>query len=217
MKKDLSKSYTWYSKDWGNNRTIFRLTLAQRGLYRELLDLAYAKNNLVKIDMELWADFYNSTLNEIEEIFEHLQSKGLVQKKGNNYTIPSVKKRLDAINFGSLGGRQRVENQYDSTDPSRPPSRGGSRGGSRPPSTQYKDKHKDKGKESIPTFEEFQEYSQLHKPNVSLNDLKLKYEAWKEAGWKAGKELRPIKNWKTTILNTLKYLDDEKTNERRFG
>ena len=38
--------------------------------------------------------------------------------------------------------------------------------------------------------------------------LDLKYQAWKENGWKNGNG-KKIKNWKTTLLNTLPYLKEK--------
>lgn len=60
----------------------------------------------------------------------------------------------------------------------------------------------------VPSFQEFKEYALTHK-SVSEQELKLKYEAWKVNGWKTGgKNPRKIKNWKTTLLNSLKYMDE---------
>ena len=35
----------------------------------------------------------------------------------------------------------------------------------------------------------------------------MKYEAWKVAGWKNGNG-DPIRNWKSSLLNTLKYIQE---------
>ena len=60
----------------------------------------------------------------------------------------------------------------------------------------------------IPEFEEFKEYA-IHKKNdVDLIALDLKYQAWKENGWKNGNG-KKIKNWKSTLLNTLPYLKEK--------
>lgn len=60
---------------------------------------------------------------------------------------------------------------------------------------------------TIPDFLEFKEYAIEKKPNVCLESLKLKYESWKENKWQTGGEKsRKIKNWKSTLLNTLPHL-----------
>jgi hypothetical protein len=61
----------------------------------------------------------------------------------------------------------------------------------------------------IPSFDEFKQYAIDNKPNVDVGSLKLKYESWKVNGWKTGGDKpRPIKNWKTTLLNTLDHLKE---------
>lgn len=64
---------------------------------------------------------------------------------------------------------------------------------------------------TIPTLDEFMEYGITNKPDVSKVALKLKYESWKVAGWKVirGNKEHDIKNWKSTLLNTLVHLDTE--------
>ena len=69
--------------------------------------------------------------------------------------------------------------------------------------------------EKIPSNQEFMDYAQAKCDEVGFNfdgmkaNISLKYSAWLESGWKAGKTLRPIKNWKSTLSNTLQYLTNE--------
>lgn len=77
-----------------------------------------------------------------------------------------------------------------------------------------KDKEKDKEKHSkklnkidIPEFLEISEFVKSkidYYPQIE-NSLKLKYESWKENGWKDGND-KKIVNWKTKVLNTIQYL-----------
>tara|TARA_B100001146_G_C16160039_1_gene425225 strand:+ start:294 stop:1016 length:723 start_codon:yes stop_codon:yes gene_type:complete len=62
----------------------------------------------------------------------------------------------------------------------------------------------------IPTEEEFIEYAFANEVQADESKVRLKYRAWQEAGWKSGKKLTPIKNWKTTLLNTLPYLKSDR-------
>ena len=57
-----------------------------------------------------------------------------------------------------------------------------------------------------PTFEEFKTYGLSKEPTLSFQGLKFKYEAWVENGWKNGFD-KPIKNWKTSLLNTIPHLE----------
>ena len=60
---------------------------------------------------------------------------------------------------------------------------------------------------NIPTFEDFKKYSLEKKPKVCISTLKLKYESWIENDWKNGNG-KSIKNWKSTLLNTLPYIKE---------
>lgn len=57
----------------------------------------------------------------------------------------------------------------------------------------------------IPAWEEFFLYAAEKKPNVCETSLKLKYDSWVENDWFTGNGDK-IKNWKTTLLNTLPYI-----------
>lgn len=60
---------------------------------------------------------------------------------------------------------------------------------------------------NIPTFIDFLNFAFTHRPNISENDLKLKYESWLANDWKNGND-KKIQNWKSSLLNTLPYIKD---------
>lgn len=64
---------------------------------------------------------------------------------------------------------------------------------------------------SKPTIEEFVSYALENKPKANKQELIFKYKSWENNDWcitrKDKKE--PIKIWKTTLLNTLKYINEE--------
>ena len=76
-----------------------------------------------------------------------------------------------------------------------------------------KKRKEEKERKNIPQFLEFKEYALLNQNNTDLHSLELKYKAWVENGWKTGKNT-PIKNWKSTLLNTLKYLQLDAKNQQ---
>lgn len=63
-------------------------------------------------------------------------------------------------------------------------------------------------KTKIPTFEDFKIYAIKKKKNVCIDSLNLKYESWIENDWMNGNN-KKIKNWKTTLLNTLPYIKEK--------
>jgi hypothetical protein len=70
-------------------------------------------------------------------------------------------------------------------------------------------KEKKENKEiTIPSIDEFLAYSVSQIPNINKQDVQLKYKSWLVNDWCVnvdGKQ-RKISNWKTTLLNTLRYL-----------
>lgn len=80
-------------------------------------------------------------------------------------------------------------------------------------------KNKEEGEEKkIPPFEEFSNYAfdQEEKLSIEIDQAKLKakYLSWVENGWKTGKGTK-IKNWKSTLLNTINYLKKEKSSAKK--
>ena len=60
----------------------------------------------------------------------------------------------------------------------------------------------------IPTLDEFVAYGIKQLPEVDEQALRLKYSSWVESNWivTVGGKTRIIKNWKSTLNNTLPYL-----------
>jgi hypothetical protein len=69
---------------------------------------------------------------------------------------------------------------------------------------------KKENKNTIPEFSEFLAYALEKKPKINQQDLRLKYESWKESDWSINRsgKLQPISNWKSTLLNTLPYINE---------
>jgi hypothetical protein len=59
----------------------------------------------------------------------------------------------------------------------------------------------------IPEFEDFFKYALENKPNVDKESVRLKYKSFVENDWKDGNN-KPIKNWKSKVLNVLPYLKE---------
>jgi hypothetical protein len=108
MKKAEIFNYTWYPYDWMSSEKVFDLTLSQRGLYRELIDLCMTEDNKVKINFNGWARKYNSSLEEIVSILPVLERLDLIIVEDDYLSIPSCEIRLNKISTarsnGSKGG-----------------------------------------------------------------------------------------------------------------
>lgn len=96
--------YTWYPKDWGNSDSVFELTLTERGLYRELIDMAMLCDNKTLISIKTWARKFGSSVVEIESILITLENLKLIEIKDDLLFIPSCEPRLNLVRGGSKGG-----------------------------------------------------------------------------------------------------------------
>lgn len=65
----------------------------------------------------------------------------------------------------------------------------------------------------IPSFDEFKIFALEKKRGVCLSALKMKYDSWIVNDWKNGND-KVIKNWKSTLLNTLPYIKEENPNKK---
>jgi uncharacterized phage protein (TIGR02220 family) len=96
--------YTFYPKDFISDPDVMMMTPSQRGVYRDLIDLAYMNDNKIKYNLIQLSKYCNATEEEINEV---LSLKG--EKIDNFWTIPSCNKRIakSKVNRanGSKGGR----------------------------------------------------------------------------------------------------------------
>lgn len=97
--------YTWYPKDWGNSESVFELTLIERGLYRELIDMAMLNDNKTIYNLKLWARKFGSTEDEIEGILITLEGLKLIEVKQDILFVPSCESRLNLVRGGAKGGK----------------------------------------------------------------------------------------------------------------
>jgi len=78
-------------------------------------------------------------------------------------------------------------------------------------------KNDNKNDNNIPELNEFLDYAREKVSNINLAAVTLKYESWIENDWNTnvkGKEHK-IKNWKSTLLNTLPYLPKHEIQKER--
>lgn len=103
--------YTWYPKDWGNSESVFELNLSERGLYRELIDLAMMNDNNTEIKFDVWSRKFAINVDELKCIVARLLILNLVEiKQGSNSDIlfiPSCESRLNLVRGGSKGGKNK--------------------------------------------------------------------------------------------------------------
>ena len=106
MSKKLG--YTWYPKDFISDPDVMFMTSSERGVYRDLLDLAYTNENQIKYSISMLAKYTNS---DEETVAKVLAIKGEEIEFG--WSIPSCEKRLFLAEKnrqnGGKGGRPKTQ------------------------------------------------------------------------------------------------------------
>lgn len=137
---------------------------------------------------------WNCDKSKVRRFLKLLESDSMILLKSEQITT-----RLTICNYDTYQG----ERNADETEVKR------KRNGSETQTTPNKNDKKE-NKNTIPSFQEFLAYALEKKPKVSQIDLRLKYESWKESDWSINRngKLQPISNWKSTLLNTLPYINE---------
>lgn len=108
--------YVFFPKDFISDPDVMMMTSSERGIYRDLIDLAYMSDNQIKYSLTQLAKYCNATESEVENI---LNLKG--KKDGNFYSITSCDKRISKRNVnranGAKGGRPKKPNQNPTQNP----------------------------------------------------------------------------------------------------
>jgi len=101
--------YTFYPKDWQTEDAIFELSLEERGLFRELIDLAMLNDNKTTINHSVWCRKFNiEKTDSLIIILERLKELKLIEVKEDTLFIPSCEKRLKLVRGGRKGGKKKT-------------------------------------------------------------------------------------------------------------
>ena len=199
--------YTWYPKDWGSSESVFELNLSERGLYRELIDLAMLNDNKTELKLDVWSRKFAIDVEGLTVILGKLTSLGLIKIKAELLFIPSCESRLKLARGGSNGGKK----SKPPIKPNEKPLGSLEEKNEKPTPNQIeieKESKKEKESKEPPSEKEFLDYcktiTEFKFENFEFS-LKAKREAWINNGWKDGNGEK-IKNWKTKIKNTYPYL-----------
>lgn len=197
MAKD--PAFLFYPNDWLGG--TMGMTFEEKGAYMELLMLQFNRGHMTK-DMigrtvgQLWVNikdkfiedengcFYNTRLEE-----EKNKRKSFTESRRNNRKGVNQHTKNKEHKSGHMTSHM-VNVNEDVND---------------------NEKEVIKLKDRIPNLENFIAYgleqAAKNRINVSETALSMKYEAWKENGWINGNG-QPIKNWKSSLINTLPYIKE---------
>lgn len=113
--------YTWYPKDWGNSESVFELSLSERGLYREFIDLAMLNDNSTEIKKDVWIRKFCVSKEDLEFILCKLITLNLIEFRDNILFIPSCESRLNLVRGGSNGGKKSKPTSKPNSKPTSKP------------------------------------------------------------------------------------------------
>jgi len=205
--------YTWYPKDWGNSESVFELNLSERGLYRELIDLAMLNDNNTEIKLDTWIRKFGVSIEEINVILDNLARLKLIEIREDILFIPSCEPRLNLVRGGSNGGKKSKPTQKPIQKPFGSLEEKNDK--PTPKQIEIESKKKVKRKEiEIPSCESFVSFAVENKPKVDVSKVALKYSSWITNDWKDGNDNK-IVNWKSKLLNTLPYIDE--VNQKKYN
>ena len=101
------QGYTWWPKDWNNSESVFELNLLERGLFRELIDLAMQNDNKTKVNLPVWSRKWGASETDLISIMDRLSSLGLIEITSEMLFIPSCENRLNLARGGAKGGKNK--------------------------------------------------------------------------------------------------------------
>lgn len=94
--------YTFYPKDYISDPDVMMMTSAERGIYRDLIDLAYMNANKIKYSLPQLAKYCNDSEESVKKM---LEMKG--KKVGDFWEIPSCSKRIKKAEISRKNGTLR--------------------------------------------------------------------------------------------------------------
>ena len=151
------------------------------------------------LSLDSWSKRWNWDKSKVRRFLNTLQLDNMVVIKSDTVTT-----QLTVCNYDSYQGERNADE----------PQMKHERNAGETQVNTIEERKKEKKEITIPSIDEFLNYSVSQIPNINKQDVRLKYESWLVNDWCVnvdGKQ-RKICNWKTTLLNTLRYLRTDQGN-----
>lgn len=157
------------------------------------------------MSLQNWADRWNVSRDTVRNFLALLENDKMIIHKNLKITT-----QLTVCNYDTYQGNLHTE-QTDSKQKANRKQTGGDTN-----KNDKNEKNNKNDKNTIPEYSDFETYakelSEKHNLSFDPTKLKLKYDSWKSDEWKDGYG-KPIKNWKSKLMNVIPYLFEPKKNE----
>ena len=197
IKIDREITSHWIFKDeWKFRNWIDLLTLVNHSEQKVNIKgtVLTCKRGETLCSLETLAKRWNCDKSKVRRFLKLLESDSMIKLKSEHITT-----RLTICKYDTYQGERNASETQMTQE----------RNASETQTTPNKNDKKEKNN-TIPEFSEFLAYALEKKPKVNQQDLRLKYDSWKENNWSINRsgKLQPITNWKSTLLNTLPYINE---------
>jgi hypothetical protein len=179
-KRTYSKLEAWYdillTVNYSDNKAIIKGKIYE------------VKRGESILSFESWGKRWNWDKSKVRRFFSLLKKDEMIELKCDSITTHLTVCKYDSYQ----GERNADETQVKHTRNA----------------DEFNIRKKENKEITIPSIDEFLAYSVSQIPNINKQDVELKYKSWLVNDWCVnvdGKQ-RKISNWKTTLLNTLRYL-----------
>lgn len=205
----MAKNFPYFkfiATEWLTGDIVFE-SLEVQGLFINICAIYWQRDGVLTVDD------INKRYNNSDGLAK-LSGRYLWLNDGN-ISIKFLDEQLEKANHisiqNSLNGKKGAELKALKTKGSK----AGANDGLAKLSKEKKRKEEEKNNINIPPLQEFLDYSKEKMSNdfeALKKSLELKYASWVENGWKTGID-KPIKNWKSTLLNTIQYLPKDQSKQ----
>lgn len=161
------------------------------------------------LSLDSWSKRWNWDKSKVRRFLKLLQSENMIVLESDTQTTQLTVCKYDTYQSQENESETKTKRKRNANETQTTPIK-----------EEEEIKEEEKEKEiTIVHLDEFLAYALEKKPMANKTDLKHKYESWVENGWainRSGK-LEPIINWKSTLLNTLKYISEVKPQNKTIS
>ena len=197
IKLDREITSHWIFKDeWKFRNWIDLLTLVNHSEQKVNIKgtVLTCKRGETLCSLDTLARRWNCDKSKVRRFLKLLESDSMIELKSEHITTRLTICKYDTYQGERNADETQVKHKRNASETQMTPNKN----------------DKKENNNTIPEFSEFLAYALEKKPKINQEDLRLKYESWKESNWSTNRngKLHPITNWKTTLLNTLPYLKE---------